>query len=87
MSKMTVFRPYAIASTLIGAVAISPLANAAGGSLGVGLGAGVTSASSDFKGTMIAVLGGLIAGIIITALGIRAFRWAKSTIIDLKSFN
>lgn len=87
MSKMTVMqslksrfavRSYAIASTLIGAVAISPLANAAGGSLGVGLGAGVTSAAGDFKGTMVTVIGGLIAGIIIVALGILGFRWAVS---------
>ncbi len=71
-------RAVALTSTVIGAAALSPLANAAGGGLGVGLGTGVTSAATDFKGTMVTVIGGLIAGIIIVALGILGFRWAVS---------
>lgn len=69
-------RAVAVAGTVIGAVAVSPLASAAG--LGVGLGAGVTTDAGMFKSTMITVIGGLIAGIIIVALGILGFRWAVS---------
>lgn len=71
-------RAVAVTSTLIGAALLSPLACAAGGTLGVGLGTGVTTDAADFKGTMVTVIGGLIAGIIIVALGILGFRWAVS---------
>ena len=69
-------RAVALTASVVGAVALSPMADAAG--LGVGLGAGITTDAASFKTTMVTVIGGLIAGIIIVALGILGFRWAVS---------
>ena len=70
-------RAVALTATVVGTVALSPMA-VAGGGLGVGLGAGVTAAAGSFKSTMVTVIGGLIAGVILVALGILGFRWAVS---------
>lgn len=70
-------RAVVLFASVVGAVALSPMADAAGG-LGVGLGAGITTDAASFKTTMVTVIGGLIAGIIIVALGILGFRWAVS---------
>ncbi|MCE5359997.1 MAG: hypothetical protein JJ714_03205 [Acidithiobacillus sp.] len=87
MSKLVVLRSLSdrvrsrsalVAATVLGTVVASPLALAGTGGLGVGLGSAVTSAAGSFKTTMITVIGGLIAGIIIVALGILGFRWAVS---------